>query len=73
MAEFTAAGLIVPNFFMRTFRTQLYLFFSSWKYLFRNDFRYVTAMDNFRLLLEIIFLIIIAYYIYVFINEVPLP
>lgn len=54
MFEFTGGGSIVPHFFQRTFRLNLY----------------VTALDDFRLALEILLVIFVVYYIFAYIREV---
>lgn len=47
LAEFTAGGQIMPYFNMRTFRVDMY----------------VSATDNFRIFLEVVFAIFVIYYI----------
>jgi hypothetical protein len=68
MAEFTAAGVIIPNFFMRTFRKDLYLSLSIYNNILH--LRYVDSVDRFRGFLEVVFCLFVAYYIYTYIREV---
>ncbi len=56
VTEFTAGGVVEPNYFMRTFRYNMY----------------VDSLDVFRAFMELVFVGLIIYYIYVYIQQVLL-